>query len=98
MRDILRLALPLSLWLASFSAIYGLHGLICAGYFSEFGREVLLGAAVLAIALQIAALLVVRAHPSPSPTLRFASLTLAAVALVATIWTALPVAFLSICS
>jgi hypothetical protein len=102
MKDVLRLSLPITLWLISFSGLYGLHALICAGALPDpaLGRLALVAAASLAILLQILALLTLRSHRFGSDTAfaRRVGLALASVALVATAWTALPVAVLPICA
>lgn len=104
MSTVLRISLPLTLWLASFSAVYGLHGLLCSSRWSPFsedwmGRAVLIGAAVVAIAVQVALLFTLRSPrwASPDRTIQRASLTLAAAALVAAIWTLFPTAVVSHC-
>lgn len=105
MRDILRISLPLTIWLASFSAVYGLEGLVCsdrwtqAGLSLTAGRGVLITAWVIAIALQAAILLALRSprFASPSGFVQGVTLTLAAVALLATAWSLLPVATTSLC-
>ncbi|EPX83138.1 hypothetical protein ruthe_02755 [Rubellimicrobium thermophilum DSM 16684] len=105
MTDILRLALPLTTWLAAFSAVYGLHGLVCsprwaqAGLGPETGRPVLLLAAGLAIGLQIALLLALRRSrlAAPSPLIRRITTMLAVSALVATVWTLTPVTATTTC-
>ena len=105
MSDLLRLSVPLAAWLASFSAVYGLHGLVCsprwaqAGLGPEAGRTALLLAAGAALALQVALLLAIR-HPrlrSRSPWVQGVSLSLAVVALVATGWTLMPTAAATAC-
>jgi len=106
MRDVLRLLLPLLIWLASFSAIYGLHGVGCAlgwagveiGGLSLF-RWALLAAWLAAILVQVALLLALRGarYAAPSPFLRWTSVAGAWVALVAVLWTLHPVAVLSTC-
>jgi len=105
MRDILRLSLPLTLWLATFSGLYALHGLLCSSRFAqaatpdEAGRFLLTAAALLAVALQVALLLALRSGRwgAPSGFVRRTSLTLGLIALVATIWTSLPIAAVSHC-
>ena len=66
MRELLRILLPLLVWLASFSAIYGLHGLGCALGWPEVAwlglslfRWALLIAWLAAIVLQLLLLLTV---------------------------------------
>ncbi|MGP3698576.1 hypothetical protein [Rhodobacter sp. NSM] len=98
MSAILRIALPLTLWLAGFSAVYGLHGLICAGGWPG-GRPALIAAALAAFALQVALFLGLRSRRfgAPSGFVRRTSLLLGIVAILATIWTLLPVAVTSTC-
>lgn len=106
MTDILRMSLPLTVWLAAFSAIYGLEGLVCsdrwaeAGFGPSAGRGALVMVWVLALASQLAFLLALRspAVASPSRFIQQVSLTLAATALVATVWTLLPVTTTTLCS
>ncbi|EAR52049.1 hypothetical protein OG2516_18330 [Oceanicola granulosus HTCC2516] len=100
MSTILRLSLPLTLWLASFSAVYGLHGLLCSSRWTgPDGRWPLIAAALLALALQgaLLALIATRRWPEPEPTLHRTSLILAVAAFVGTGWTLMPVAFVSHC-
>ncbi|WPY96492.1 hypothetical protein T8T21_17205 (plasmid) [Limimaricola variabilis] len=104
MNAILRLSLPLTLWLAAFSAVYGLHGLLCSSRWAAFvpevpGRALLAGAALVAVALQIALLAVLRSSrwPRPSVAIHGISMVLATAALVGTAWTLLPVLATSHC-
>lgn len=107
MTEVLRMALPLTLWLISFSALYGLHGLVCAADWPlapgpagiAWGRLALLTGAALAILAQLAVLVALgRTRLGPTPGfLRRATLTLATAALIAAIWTSLPAAVLPIC-
>jgi hypothetical protein len=101
-RDVLRIAIPLTVWLAAFSTMYGLEGLVCSGHGTGgalMGRTVLVAIALAAVALQIVLLLALRSasYGSQSPFVRHVSVTLAIAALVATIWTFIPVAATSIC-
>lgn len=103
MRDVLGISAPFTLWLASFSALYALHGLVCSDRWSASmdpatGRIVLIVAALLAIGLQLACLLALRVRPAPAPFLRRVVLILAVAALVAMVWTAVPVAATSACA
>lgn len=105
MIDILRISVPLTVWLASFSAVYGLEGLVCSrrwagiGLDLEAGRLALLAAWLLAIAVQVALLLLLRSprFALPSAFVQRVSLTLAVVALIATVWTLFPVVATSLC-
>lgn len=101
---VLRLSLPLGLWFASFSAVYGLHGLLCSSRWADAsidlpGRALLIGASLAAIALQALCLAILRSPRwrEPEPKLRHIGLGLAAAALVAAIWTLLPVVTFSSC-
>ena len=105
MRNVFRIALPLTLWLVSFSAIYALHGMICAGTWAwladpDRGQLALISAGAVALALQVAALLVLW-HPrlgAPPGLVRWVSVALGVAALVAVVWTLFPVAALPLCS
>lgn len=102
MTDILRIAVPLTLWLAGFSAVYGLEGLVCSERWPASGppaRAVLLAAAAVAVALQIGVFFALRSsrYGSASPFARRLGVTLAATALVAAVWSFIPVATTSLC-
>ena len=105
MTDILRISVPLTAWLAAFSAVYGLHGLVCserwiqAGLTLPMGRIALVAAWMGAILIQVALLLALRSprFASRSGFVRGVSLSLAIAALVAAIWTLLPVAVTTAC-
>lgn len=104
MSTILRLSLPLTLWLAAFSAVYGLHGLFCSSRWTPVfedwtGRAILVAAAVAVIAMQAAMLFALRSPrwAASDRTMQRTSLILAAAALVASIWTLLPTAVASHC-
>jgi hypothetical protein len=102
MKDVLRLSLPLTIWLIAFSGLYGLHALICAGALPDpaLGRPALIAAASLAILVQVLAVLALRSQRFGADTgfARRIGVALASVALIATTWTALPIAVLPICS
>ena len=96
MTDVLRLFGPLVLWLGSFSAIYGLHAVLCV---QGWDRSVLVGAWLLAVALQVGVLLALTtdrfgARPGFA---RWTSVALATVSLVAMVWTLSPIAVLGAC-
>jgi len=107
MKDVLRLSLPLTVWLISFSAVYGLHGLVCAGDWGawpgpgtlNWGETALLAFAATAVLTQ-AIMLFLLAGPwlgAAPGFLRQTSLSLAVVALIATAWTHAPIAVLPMC-
>lgn len=99
MKDILRLSVPLAVWLAGFSAVYGLQGLTCSRHWPDdlAARPALLLAWALAVALQAALLWSLVRDPSASSFLRRVGVALAAVALAAAVWTLAPVAIASAC-
>ena len=107
MRDVLRLSLPLTMWITSFSALYGVQAALCTMDWSDqpapfgltTGRLVLLVIAGAAVLAQVAALAILTTErfASRSAFVRKVSLSLAIVALIATVWTSLPVTFLSLC-
>ena len=107
MIDLLRILIAPLVWLASFSAVYGLHGIGCSLGWTEIDllflslfRIVLLAAWAGAVLLQIA--LVVALHSrrfsSDSPFVRRTSIATGWVGLVAALWTLSPVATTSSCS
>ncbi|MGK9054260.1 hypothetical protein [Neorhizobium petrolearium] len=101
MNDILRISLPLTVWLASFSAVYGLQGLSCSQRWMMVlpPRGTLLVAWAMVVAMQVILLLLlrIRRFASPSPFVQRLSVSLAVVALLASIWTLFPVVATSRC-
>jgi hypothetical protein len=106
MTDLLRIISAFLLWLALFSAVYGLHGVGCAASWTttpvagtSLFRLVLVGMALLAVFSQVAMLLALRAPQlrSPSPLVSHVSTALALAAVVAQAWSLFPVAVLSAC-
>lgn len=105
MTDILRLSVPLTVWIAAFSAVYGLEGVVCselwtAGDLSPgLGRAVLIAAGAAALALQVVLLVLLRSprFGSSLPWVQRTATILACVALVATAWSLLPVVTTSLC-
>ncbi|TFL18352.1 hypothetical protein [Jannaschia formosa] len=105
MTELLRIAAPLSLWLASFSAVYGLEGLVCSDAWtgleldSGAGRAALVAAMVLAVSLQAGLLVALQGQRFGSgvPALRRISLVLGIAALIASVWTLLPVMLMPLC-
>lgn len=107
MIDILRLSVPITVWLVSFSAVYGLHGIVCAAEWAgrpgighlSLGHVLLLAASAMAVLVQ-AGLMFAIANVrvgGPRGFTRRTSLALAVTALVATVWTLFPVAVLPMC-
>lgn len=105
MNDILRISVPLTAWIAAFSLVYGLQGIVCSDHWGAAGldlaaaRAALVAAFLVSIAVQLALLLVLQMprFASPSRWMRWLSVALAIVALVSTVWTLLPVVMTSVC-
>ena len=100
MREILRLSLPMTVWLVGFSAVYALQGLACSRHWPAGleARPVLIATWAVAVALQVLILIGVGYWPSPSRHIQTATSALAATGVVAAIWTLMPVVAASICS
>ena len=105
MTDILRISIPITVWIAAFSAVYGLEGTICsdqwtaAGFSLGQGRAALLASWAAAIVVQAALLMALRSprFASSHVWVQRLAITLGCVALVATIWSLMPVATTSLC-
>jgi hypothetical protein len=103
--DLLRISIPLTAWLVAFSAVYGLHGLVCSERWAGAGLDIATGRAAMTAVWALAAmfqlvLLVTLRSPrfaSRSAFVRGVSLTLAITALVATLWTLIPIVTTSAC-
>lgn len=98
MMDILRILVSPVAWLASFSAVYGLLGILCATN-APLMRILLIAAFGLAVLLQIALLAMLRSRRfGAGPAfVRHVSLTGGWVGLVATVWTLLPILATTAC-
>jgi len=99
MKEILRLALPFTVWIVGFCAIYGLQGLSCSRHWPEGldARAVLIGAAVLYALAQVLVLVAVRRGPYELAFMQRAATVVAVAALAAAVWVSLPVVALSVC-
>jgi hypothetical protein len=97
--QILRLSLPLTLWLIGFCALYALQGLSCSRHWPDAldPRTALIFAAALFVAFQAITLVAVLRSPAPSRFVQMVTASLAATALVAAFWTSLPVLAVTIC-
>lgn len=103
MTDLLRILVSPLAWLASFSAIYGLQGLLCEigpnGIFGLSGDRVILVAAfLLAVLMQLGLLALLNSARFPPNFTRTVSRTSGWVGLMATIWTLIPILAVSTCS
>jgi len=106
-KELVRILLPLLVWLASFSAIYGLHGLGCAFGWTEVAflgmtlfRGALLTGWLAAILVQLLLLLAVRKRPFASTSDFYGKLNLVTAwsGVTATGWTLFPVTVSSTCA
>lgn len=104
MTDILRILVAPLLWLASFSAVYGLHGVLCGHDLADVDslplrRAILVGAFGCVLALQTTILigLHLRRFASPSNFVRFVSRATGWVGLIAAAWSLMPVLATSVC-
>ena len=99
MIEILRMSLPISFWITGFSAVYALQGLSCSRHWPDDmeARPVLLAAWFVAIAVQALGLMAVLYAPSSSRFVQSTAVVIAGTALVAAIWTMMPVLAASVC-
>jgi len=99
MSNVLRLALPFTLWIIGFCAVYALQGLSCSRYWPTGldGRMALIAAAALFVLMQGLVLVAVLSRPGPSRFAQHTTVMLAVAALVATVWTSLPILTLTVC-
>jgi hypothetical protein len=106
-KDIIRILIAPLVWLASFSAVYGLHGLICGHGIDGmvFGviavpRLLLVGAYGLSILIQVGLVWALhsRRFSSPSPFVRFVSRATGWVGLVSAVWALLPTVTTTYCA
>lgn len=106
MKDIIRILIAPLVWLASFSAVYGLHGLICGHGIDGmvFGvlsvpRLLLVGAYALSILMQVGLVwaLYSARFGSPSTFVRFVSRATGWVGLVSAVWALLPTVTTTYC-
>ena len=99
MMETLRLSLPISLWLTGFSAVYALQGLACSRHWPTDmdARPVLLAAWFVAVAVQVLGLMALLYAPSPSRFIQSTALVIAGSAVIAAIWTMMPVLAVSVC-
>ena len=99
MIEILRLSLPMTIWVTGFSAVYALQGFTCSRHWPDdlWARPVLLAAWAACVGLQVLGLVAVRRAPSTSRFVQTAATALAGTALLAAVWTLMPVLAVSEC-
>lgn len=105
MTDILRILVGPLVWFSAFSAVYGLHGLICGHQIDgavlglPLPRLLMVAAFLLSTALLAALVWVLHASPfaSASPFVTFVSRATGWVGLVATVWTLMPTVMTTYC-
>lgn len=99
MTNVLRIALPFTLWIIGFCAVYALQGLACSRHWPPGldGRTALIAAAALFVVVQGLVLAAILSRPSPSRFAQRTATIVAAAALAAAVWTSLPVLALSVC-
>lgn len=100
MTHVLRIALPFTVWIIGFCAVYALQGLACSRHWPAVidARTALIAAAAVVVLLQGLILATVLRRPAASRFVQATATTLAAAALAAAAWTSLPVLSLTICS
>lgn len=99
MTNILRLALPFTIWLIGFSAMYALQGLTCSRHWPDAvePRTALIAGAALFVMIQGLVLAALVARRSPSQFVQSTASVLGAAALAAALWTSLPVVTITVC-
>ncbi|HLQ18101.1 MAG TPA: hypothetical protein VK146_03905, partial [Tabrizicola sp.] len=93
-------ALPFTVWIIGFCAVYALQGLSCSRHWPAGidARWALIAAASLFVLLQGTVLAAVLVTPTRSRFVQATATTLAAAALAAAAWISLPVLTLTICA
>ena len=99
MTNILRLALPFTVWLIGFSAVYALQGLTCSRHWPEGvePRQALIAGAALFVVIQGLALAALLAWRSTSHFVQTTATILGFAAMAAALWTVLPVLTITVC-
>lgn len=104
MKDLLRIALPFTVWMISFGTVYALHGIVCQPDWQEadiptVSRNILITAAGLGVAAHGAVVLLLRrADPvGGSHFVKRIAMGLSVSALFSSVWSALPILMLPMC-
>jgi hypothetical protein len=100
MTNVLRIAMPFTIWIIGFSAVYALQGLACSRHWPPGldERTALIVAAALFIGVQGLVLGAILARPATSHFAQRTATILATAALGAAVWTLLPMLTLTVCS
>lgn len=106
MTDLVRILIAPLVWLASFSAIYGLHGVLCGNQVTGVilglpaARVLLVGAFILAVLLQVSLLLALHSRRFAASTdfVTFVSRAGGWTGLAATVWALHPVLLTTYCA
>lgn len=99
MIEILRLSVPLTVWITGFSALYGLQGISCSRHWPAGidAQTLMLIAGGVAVAAQVLCLFAILRRPSASRFVQTTATALAVTAVVAAAWSMLPVLATSAC-
>lgn len=99
MTDVLRIALPFTLWIIGFCALYALQGLACSHHWPTGldGRTALVAAAALFVLGQGVVLAAVLSRPAATRFAQRVATILAVAALAAAVWISLPLLALTVC-
>ncbi len=100
MKEILRLSLPISVWLIGFSVLYGLQGLACSRHWPAGweARPLLIAAWVVWVVVQGVLLISVLNRGPTSRQMQPIVIALAVTSLFAAVWTGMPVVATTLCS
>ena len=93
MKEIMRLSLPITLWLVGFSAVYALQGFSCSRHWPDHlaARPLLIASWISVVLIQVFSLAIILYVPSTSRFLQKTAVTIAVTAVVAALWTSMPV-------
>lgn len=99
MTNVLRIALPFTLWIIGFSALYALHGMACSRHWPPGldARQTLILAAALFVGVQGLVLAAILKRPANSRFAQHSATILATAALASAVWTSIPVLALTVC-
>jgi hypothetical protein len=99
MTNVLRIALPFTLWIIGFSAVYALQGFTCSRHWPPGldARTALIAGAALFVVVQGLVLATVLSRPTSSSFVQRTTTILAAAAVAAAVWISLPVLTLTVC-